>query len=129
MNVVIHTVIASLLLGGLLLTGCVDCSGNGGLEAVTIKAIPGVTPPVAGETPVTTITATEQYTGTVVWDPEDDTFREDTEYRATITLSAKQGYTFTGVPANFFTVAEATRVINDADSRFVNAWFPATGSP
>ena len=129
MKGVIYIIIASLLLGGLLLTGCVACNGNGGLQTVTIEAIPGVTPPVAGETPVTTITATEQYTGTVVWDPEHDTFLEDTEYRATITLTAKQGYTFSGVPANFFTVAVATRVINDADSRFVNAWFPATGSP
>lgn len=128
MKGVVHIMIALLLLGGLLLTGCVECNGNGGLQTVTIEAIPGVTLPVAGEAPVTRITATEQYTGTVAWDPEDDTFLEDTEYRATITLTAKNGYTFTGVAANFFTVAGATRVINDANSRFVNAWFPATGS-
>ena len=53
-------------------------SGGGGNEGgdtvINIAAIPGVTPPNYGETPVTTITETDQYTGTVSWLPENDTF-------------------------------------------------------
>jgi hypothetical protein len=47
-------------------------------------------------------------------------------YTATITLTAKTGYTLTGVTANFFTVAGATSVSNSADSGVVTAVFPAT---
>ncbi|GAG15076.1 unnamed protein product, partial [marine sediment metagenome] len=36
---------------------------------IDIAVIPGVTVPVAGATPVTTITETDQYTGTVTWSP------------------------------------------------------------
>jgi len=81
--------------------------GNGGDETededavVTITEIPGVTPPAAGETPVTEITETDQYTGTVSWSPADNPFAYATEYTATITLSAKAGYTLTGVATDF----------------------------
>ena len=34
---------------------------------IDIASISGVIPPVLGEIPVTSITETEQYTGTVVW--------------------------------------------------------------
>jgi hypothetical protein len=91
---------------------------------IDIAAIPGVPPPTAGETPVTEITETDQYTGTVSWSPADDPFEYETEYTATITLTAKSGYTFTGVTANFFTVAGATFVLNDADSGVITAVFP-----
>jgi hypothetical protein len=94
---------------------------------VTIAAVPGVTPPASGETPVTEISETDQYTGTVSWDPADDYFAAETIYTATITLTAKSGYTFTGVAADFFTVAGADSVSNNADSGVVTAVFPATG--
>ena len=95
-------------------------------EAISIAAIPGVTVPATGETPVTTVTETDEYTGTVVWDPADDPFAAATAYTATITLSAKAGYTFDGVTVDFFTVAGATSVTNNADSGVVTAEFPAT---
>ncbi|WP_461255171.1 pre-peptidase C-terminal domain-containing protein [Treponema sp. R80B11-R83G3] len=47
-----------------------------------------------------------------------------TQYTATITLTAKTGYTLQGVAANFFTVAGATTVGNDANSGVVTAVFP-----
>ncbi|MCX6737103.1 MAG: hypothetical protein NTW73_03410, partial [Candidatus Parcubacteria bacterium] len=47
------------------------------------SAIPGVTPPVKGATPVTTITATAQYTGTVTWSPTHSPFWAATTYTAT----------------------------------------------
>jgi formylglycine-generating enzyme required for sulfatase activity len=106
--------------------------GDGGTgaeaEAITISAIQGVTAPVSGQTPVTTITETDQYTGTVSWSPSDSTFSTETVYTATITLTEKSGYTLTGVAADFFTVDGATSSTNNADSGVVTAVFPATAS-
>jgi hypothetical protein len=100
-----------------------------GAAVINIAAIPGVTPPVTGATPVTTITATAQYTGTVTWSPVAATFASGTAYTATITLTPKAGYTLTGVVANFFKVAGATSDTNPANSGVVTAVFPATGAP
>lgn len=94
--------------------------------AINISAILGVTPPVAGAAPVTTITECDQYTGTVAWSGAPTTFGYSTAYTATITLTAKTGYTLTGVAANFFTVAGATSVSNSVYSGVVTAVFPAT---
>lgn len=95
---------------------------------INIAAIPGVTPPVTGAIPVTSITETAQYTGTVIWSPtiaENGKFAAGTEYEATIMLSPKAGYTFTGVTQNFFTVAGAT-ALNADNAGIVLARFPAT---
>jgi len=93
---------------------------------INIKAILGVTAPVTGETPVTAITPTAQYTGTVAWSPDDDPFLGSVVYTATITLTAKAGFTLTGVGANSFIVTGATTDTNDVDSGIVTAVFPAT---
>jgi uncharacterized repeat protein (TIGR02543 family) len=103
-------------------------------EAVDVtvdeKEIPGVTAPVLAETPVTAITETAQYAGTVAWKDADGTalegnFAPSTAYTATITLTAKSGFTFEGVEEDFFTVEGATAT-NAADSGVVTAVFPAT---
>jgi hypothetical protein len=94
---------------------------------INIAAIPGVTVPVAGATPVTAITATAQYTGTVTWSPNDSTFAGETVYTATITLTAKPGFTLTGVAENFFTVAGATAT-NPINSGVVTVVFPETAA-
>lgn len=93
---------------------------------VTEPAIGGVTAPVVGETPVTTITEGKQFTGTVTWSPEVSTFAASTVYTAAITLTPKAGYKLDGVAANFFTAAGATSVSNGANSGVVTAVFPAT---
>jgi len=90
-----------------------------------LAAIPGVIAPVFGAIPVTTITETAQYTGTVTWSDSPTTFAASTVYTATITLTAKAGYTLTGVAANFFTVAGATSDSNPVNSGVVTAVFPA----
>ena len=95
------------------------------IAVINIAAIPGVTAPVTGATPVTTITETAQYTGTVAWSGSPSTFASNTAYTATITLTAKAGYTLTGVGANFFTVAGATAT-NPANSGVITAAFPST---
>ena len=99
-------------------------------KPISIAAIDGVTPPVAGATPATTIVETAQYTGTIAWSPVDATFDYSTIYTATITLTPKTGFILTGVAANFFTVAgTSSPAINLANSGVITAVFPATGAP
>ncbi len=106
--------------------------GGGGVTppptptAISLAAVGGVTVPTTGATPVSVITETAQYTGTVTWSPAHATFAAGTVYTATITLTAKSGYTLSGVTANFFTVAGATSSTNAANSGLVTAVFPAT---
>lgn len=92
---------------------------------ISIASIEGVTAPVTGAAPVTTITETEQYTGTVKWSPTATKFAGDTAYTATITLVPKTGFKLDGVTANYFTVAGATAT-NAASSGVVTAVFLAT---
>ena len=103
-------------------------AGGSTLTKVNISAISGIIVPVTGQTPVSTITQTAQYTGTVTWSPAHNSFEASTIYTATITLTAKTGYTLTGVNGNFFTVAGATSVSNSANSGVVTAVFPATAA-
>ena len=100
---------------------------GGGGTVVNIAAIPGVVVPIRGVTPVITPIDTAQYTGTVTWSPGDNPFAGTTVYSATITLTAKSGYTMIGVSADFFTVAGAAAT-NAANSGKVTAVFPATGA-
>lgn len=112
--------------------GSTGGGGTGGgttLTTVNIAAISGVTAPVTGQTPVSAIAETAQYNGTVAWSPADGSFAASTEYTATITLTAKSGYSLNGVAANFFTVAGATSVSNAANSGVITVVFPATAAP
>jgi len=111
-----------------IVTAVFPATGATPPDVIDIAAIPGVTAPAQGATPVTAITETDQYTGTFSWSPSDDPFAGETVYTATITLTAKSGYTLTGVTADFFTVAGADSVSNDADTGIVTAVFPATGA-
>ena len=104
----------------------VDFWGVAALTVINIAAIPGVTVPVTDAIPVATITETAQYTGTVTWNPAHNPFQGSTIYTATITLTAKAGFTLTGVAENFFTVTGATTVTNPANSGVVTAIFPET---
>lgn len=108
-----------------ILTAEFPITGAAPPTAVTLTAIAGVTAPVRNVTPVSTVTETAQYTGTVAWEPADSPFDSSTAYTATITLTAKSGFTFTGVAANSFTVAESTAT-NLIDSGVVTAVFNET---
>lgn len=115
-----------LALTAIVLLGCPTPITPPTDTMVNLSAIPGVTAPVTGATPVTTITETEQYTGTVTWSPSvPTTFWSGTAYTATITLTSKTGYTLTGVTANSFTVTGATAT-NSASSGVVKPVFTAT---
>ncbi|MCL2287399.1 MAG: cellulase family glycosylhydrolase [Firmicutes bacterium] len=86
--------------------------------------VSGVRRPMLGRTPVNTVTATPQFTGTVEWDTVDDVFGERS-YTATITLTPNPGFTLEGVPANFFTVDYAASVTHSANSGVITVVFPA----
>lgn len=62
----------------------------------------------------------------VVWSPEASTFAASTVYTATVTLTPKEGFTFDGIPENFFERYGATSVTNAANSGIVTIVFPAT---
>jgi len=124
-------------------------TGDSGDKTISIKVIQGVTPPVTGETPVTEIIPTAQYTGRIIWDTDLSTsqqvqsyidigwwsdwqtnftkFFPDTQHIATIILYEADGYTLQGVKANFFTVPGAALVSNNANSCVVTAVFTQTG--
>ena len=110
----------------LFLAGCGDSANTTESTVINIATIGGVTVPVTGTIPVTAITQTAQYTGTVAWNDSPAVFAAETSYTATITLTAQAGYTLEGVTANFFTVAGATLVSNAAHSGIITAVFPAT---
>jgi len=93
---------------------------------INLTAIAGVTPPVAGAAPVTTITGTDQYTGTVAWSPAaGSAFAAGTIYTATITLLPKDGYTVQGLTEDCFSVTGGTTT-NSANSGVITTVFPAT---
>ncbi len=101
-------------------------TGSAPPTVINIKAISGVTAPVRDAVPATTITETAQYTGTITWSGSPAKFAASTVYTATITLTAKSGYTFNGTTANYFIVSDATSVTNSANTGVITAVFPAT---
>jgi len=95
---------------------------------ITTTMVTGVTAPVRDTSPVVKISNADQFTGTVNWSPVvvNNKFADSTVYTATITLEPKEGYTLTGVPVNYFTVAGSNLVSNLVNSGIINVVFPAT---
>ena len=94
-------------------------------KTITISEINGVTAPVKLAIQATTITETDEYTGTITWSPDNGRFNPDTSYTATIRLSPKLGYKLSGITENFFTISGATTT-NNANSGIIIAEFPKT---
>ena len=119
--------LAVMLCASIAFFGCRDSEDTVG-DTITIDTIAGVAAPAAGAAPITVINETAQFTGAVSWSPAvSGSFAANTVYTATITLTAKTGFTFDGVAANFFSVAGATTT-NPANSGVVTAVFPVTGA-
>lgn len=74
-----------------------------------------LTPPATGGTPVTSI-IDDQYTGTIEWSDNPTIFLGSRAYTATVTLTAKDGYTFSGVAKNAFSYNGATNITNSIGS-------------
>jgi hypothetical protein len=110
-----------------LLISCQEPNNSPQVDRIINFAnIQGVNAPTVGGTPITEITPTIQYTGTVVWSPIDGIFKNSTVYFTIITLTPKNGYTLKGVTTDFFTVPGANRVNNDENSGVITAVFPRT---
>ena len=106
-------------------------NSNGEIERIFMELARSVlflvTAPVRGATPVSTLPSTTAYTATIVWSPTGATFAASTVYTATIIVTPQAGYTLSGIPADYFTVAGATTT-NAANSGTITAVFPATAS-
>jgi hypothetical protein len=108
-------------------TGAVDTT----VDALALTAL--VTAPVKDAAPVTTAIDESQYAGTIAWKESDGitaapaAFAAATVYKAIVTLTAKSGYTFTGIGADSFTYTGATAA-NAADSGVVTITFPQTAA-
>ena len=104
--------------------------------AINRREIRDVIPPRTGNVPVREIVTSPQYTGTVEWSPDHDVFQENTVYTATITLTPREGWTLSGVAANWFqlfipkgtgtTAAAGSGTTHAAGSGIVTKTFPAT---
>ena len=113
---------------GLPATPILKLSGGGSSGPsiqIVSPTISGVTIPAQGGTPVSTLSDTTQYSAIIAWTDSPSVFAASTSYTATITLTAKSGYTLSGVTANYFTVAGATST-NPVNSGVITAVFPAT---
>ncbi len=105
-----------------------------GKAMVSVAAVEGVAIPAKDETAPAAIQTTDQYTGTIQWQPEltNGTFAASTAYTAIINLTAKPEYTFTGLTSSFFTVSGASGVSctigSDGNTATVTAVFPATAA-
>lgn len=87
--------------------------------------------PVIGVYAQNYLTDDDQYTGSARWSPWVGQF-ENKVYTATVTLTAEQGYTFTGVAQDSFTHTGATSVTNPAGSgntMVVTIVFPVAAKP
>ena len=91
---------------------------------INSAAIAGLSVPLPGNVPDTSVSAGFGYTASVAWSPNPAAFVSNTSYTATITLTATTGYTLTGVVANFFTVAGSSSDTNPVNSGVITAVFP-----
>ncbi|GAB6393001.1 MAG: hypothetical protein MdMp014T_2374 [Treponematales bacterium] len=110
--------------------GAVTAAAEWRAAASFLDLTGAVTTPAAGAAPDTAAIDTDEYTGTVEWQNAGGTaftgsaFAAYTVYKALVTLTAKDGFTFTGVKANSFTHTGAASVTNAADSGTVTITFP-----
>ena len=99
-------------------------SASAGPTVIDTAAIAGLSVPLPGNVPDTSVSAGLGYTASVTWSPNPAAFVSNTSYTASITLTATTGYTLTGVTANFFTVAGSTSDTNPVNSGVITAVFP-----
>jgi len=127
--------IAILAVIGFLFVAC--SNGDDGITTVsetthiTVANI-SITAPAKGAAPATTVSSEEQErftAGTVTWSPNDSPFRGETIYTATVTLTAKNGFTFTGlIETNAKINGDPTVVTNNTgETVTLSHTFAATG--
>jgi hypothetical protein len=119
--------------GLLAVVGCGDPAGGGGGDTViTILSLDSfITTPVKNAQPITMGIDTDQYTGTVAWQitnstPHSGPFAPSTIYQAVLTLTAKTGWTFTGMGSFTYTGAQVVDSNNTGAGITITITFPAT---
>jgi len=97
------------------------------LMAITTVAIRDITAPVSGGTPDTTASGTGNFSvSRVSWSPDHFSFFNETEYTVSVTLTANQGYTFTGLNSATINGRKAVILYADKYESAVSYTFPAT---
>jgi hypothetical protein len=129
------TLVANAVNSGLIIITFPPTAASTADTVVTMRSLDSlVTPPVRDAQPSASAIDTTQYTGTVAWQtaagsPHYGAFGAATVYQAVVTLTAKSGYTFTGVAFNSFTYSGAATVANAVNSGVVTITFPPTAVP
>jgi hypothetical protein len=104
-------------------------TGDGDGTFITVATIE-IDAPSKNAIPATTISQEqERFTaGTVTWSPNDNPFKGETIYTATVTLTAKSGYTFTGLTSANATInGNTTNLTNNTGKTVTLSYiFPAT---
>jgi len=113
-------------------TVTVTDGGTDDKTPITVAEI-SITAPVNGGTPATSVNGDEdeRFTaGTVTWSPNDNPFKPNTEYTATVTLTAKSDLTFTGLNANNAKIngSVASLSSNTGETVTLSHKFPATST-
>lgn len=90
-----------------------------------------ITAPVTGQTPVTSVSAEDgSYTGTVTWNPGDDSFLEKTVYQAVVSLTAGDGYAFQADSISGITLGTVSGISVSQDGKSISfqITFPETAA-
>lgn len=89
-----------------------------------------VTAPVTGNVPQSSITGTDEYTGTISWNCSESTFQAGIAYTATIELTANTGYGFSSATTvSVSGAASLTKTVSeDGSSMTIYATFAATAN-
>ena len=100
-------------------------------EGISTASSLVIAAPVTGQTPVTSVSATDgSYTGTVAWNPGDDSFQEKTVYQAVVTLTAGDGYVFQAGSVSGITLGTVSGICvsQDGKSMSFQITFPETAA-
>lgn len=101
-------------------TGAADSVSEAEENTVTIRDFSdlSIKKPVEGETMQTEIADTSAYTGRISWNPDDSTAQAGTTYTATVVLTAKSGYVFSGsdLPIQPSDTSKWTVTVSDSGS-------------
>jgi hypothetical protein len=127
--------IPAFFLAALMFSGCPMANdGGGGDTLVNNLDLTALVPaPATGERPAADISA-EQYTGTIGWwdaagNLAGDAFAPQTAYTATVALTVKTGYTFSGLGTDSFTHSGADAISavfgEDGTTAVITITFPA----
>lgn len=97
-------------------------------QPITSAAIT-VTSPATAAAPDTTASGTGNFTvGAVTWSPADSTFKGNTQYTATVTLTANANYTFAGIADALINGNAATIVSNTGTALTLSYQFNTTSA-